>query len=510
MSGLYPNFKIPMLPLTSALCLFGLCFFLKPTLVIGQTVLTIEGGHFVQGTSGTLQLNEADFINNGNYLNEGGLVYFTGQDPDAQSVIGGDSISHFDVLEVFKDGTVRLEQNIIVDNEFIIQNGFLDLNGDTLTFGTPEGFIEGDDEDYRIIGPNGGVVQITIDPNGPINTTPGSLGLRITSSQNLGPTLIQREYVPVALNDTLSIEAIFKVFPTNNANLDATLRFEYWEAELNGHDEATLGSWKRDSAFWYNPGGTPAPNSNRVTLTNVDVLSEFTLAPNAPAVDLRVFLAGSYDDANLEMTDELRAANLIPTTEPYTELGYTFPASGGGEQINPQVFNISGSDAIVDWVFVELLDAIDPTTVIAARAALLQKDGDVVDLDGRSTLSFPEISTAQSPLISVRHRNHVGVIAESPVDLSNGPVVLDFTIDPDLAAGGAAAFIDFGNGHYGLISGDFNGDGQVQNTDFNALSLYLGSSGYKSGDLDLNGQVQNSDIQIKLTPNLGRGAQFGY
>lgn len=477
--------------------------------VIGQTVLTIEGGHMVQATTGKIRLKGTNFMNNGSFRSEGGEVYISDNDPNGLTTIGGDSVTHFFILEVFDAGTVQLQQNITVEQEFIIEGGLLDLNGDTLTF-SPNGFIEGELEENRIIGPNGGVVQITRDLNAPTNRNPGNLGVQITSDQNLGPTLVQRSHVPVQLNDTVSMERVYRVFPTNNTNLDATVKLKYFETELNGHQESTLGVWRRDSAFWYNPTSTLESNSDEVVLNNVDYLSEFTLAPNAPMVDLRVFLAGPYNNASLEMTDELRNTNLIPTTEPYSELGYTFPASGGGEQVNPQVFNISGSDAIVDWVFVELRDATDDSNVIAARAALLQKDGDVVDLDGRSALSFPEISTMQSPLISVRHRNHVGVIAASPVDLSNGPVVPDFTIDPDLAEGGSAAFINFGNGHYGLISGDFNGDGQVQNIDFNALTTDLGSSGYKSGDLDLNGQVQNSDLQIKLTPNLGRGAQFTY
>ena len=47
--------------------------------------------------------------------------------------------------------------------------------------------------------------------------------------------------------------------------------------------------------------------------------------------------------------DALRTAQLIPVNEPYTALGYKH-IGGGGESVNPSVF----TDAIVDWVFLEL------------------------------------------------------------------------------------------------------------------------------------------------------------
>jgi hypothetical protein len=50
--------------------------------------------------------------------------------------------------------------------------------------------------------------------------------------------------------------------------------------------------------------------------------------------------------------------------------------------------------------------------------------------------------------------------------------------------------------------------GQVQNTDYNVMVLTLGTSGYVSGDFDLNGQVQNTDLQLKLVPDIGKGQAF--
>ena len=63
-------------------------------------------------------------------------------------------------------------------------------------------------------------------------------------------------------------------------------------------------------------------------------------------------------------------------------------------------------------------------------------------------------------------------------------------------------------GTYAMLSGDFDANGQVQNSDSAAVILLLGSAGYSSGDMDMNGQVQNQDIINIITPNTGKGEQF--
>ena len=57
------------------------------------------------------------------------------------------------------------------------------------------------------------------------------------------------------------------------------------------------------------------------------------------------------------MNDTLRTLNLLPAAEPYSAL--TRFGHIGGEQVNPGVFTITGNNAIVDWVLVELRSAGD-------------------------------------------------------------------------------------------------------------------------------------------------------
>jgi len=172
-------------------------------------------------------------------------------------------------------------------------------------------------------------------------------------------------------------------------------------------------------------------------------------------VSARTFLDGSFSTGL--MSDALRSASLIPTMEPYTALGYSH-VSGGGEQVSSAVLAVTGSNAIVDWVVVELRDASTPSNTLATRSALVQRDGDVVDLDGISPVSFN--LPAGSFRVAIRHRNHLGVMTAAPVALSASSTIIDFTNSATAIYGTDARKNN--NGTMTLWPGDVTFDGQVK------------------------------------------------
>lgn len=163
---------------------------------------------------------------------------------------------------------------------------------------------------------------------------------------------------------------------------------------------------------------------------------------------LRVYLEGALmqnggakgSDNRPLMRDNLRlnpftGQNYIPVNDPYSINSYFVQVSSKFVKVGPgtlakyktipdpqTVFNITGQNAIVDWVFVELRSKTDNSKVIATRSGLLQRDGDVVDLDGLSYLSFPGVME-DSFYVVVKHRNHLGVMSGI---VSNNELV-DFT-----------------------------------------------------------------------------------
>ncbi|MFQ5446026.1 MAG: hypothetical protein ACE5FF_03765, partial [Saprospiraceae bacterium] len=223
-------------------------------------------------------------------------------------------------------------------------------------------------------------------------------------------------------------------------------------------------------------------------------------------VNLQGALIGTSPTDTL-MRDDLRAKGLIPLTEPYTAMSPEFKHYGGGgnETITDSagVLGVTGADAIVDWVFIELRSSLNLDSIHYTRSALLQRDGDIVDVDGSSTLSFPSAS-AGSFYVAVRHRNHLGVMTAEALDLSPIVQTIDF-IDNAFLNNGTYAQIDL-NGNMAMWAGDLNGDGRsiYQGPGNDVLDLFTTvlydsgntgfianyiTSGYLGADIDMDGRA---------------------
>ena len=131
-------------------------------------------------------------------------------------------------------------------------------------------------------------------------------------------------------------------------------------------------------------------------------------------VSIKIRLAGPANNGSMDA--HLADGNLLPGSEPYTALGKTHVKGGGNETAYKGVFSQTGDDAIIDWLMVELRDKNDRSRVLYTRSALLQKDGDVVDMDGTSPLTFSRLEDTDY-FIAVKHRNHLAVMTESALQI---------------------------------------------------------------------------------------------
>lgn len=139
------------------------------------------------------------------------------------------------------------------------------------------------------------------------------------------------------------------------------------------------------------------------------------------------------------------------------------------------VFSVTGREAIVDWVYIELRDKNDNTNIIATRTGLLQRDGDVADLDGIHGLRFPGIPVDDYHVV-VRHFRHLGAMTanpQTPVQLFD---LVDFTT-PTLE------LFDYGTTHPVYNSVDFTGLAMNDGVKFGYRALW-------AGDFDGNGKIK--------------------
>jgi hypothetical protein len=214
---------------------------------------------------------------------------------------------------------------------------------------------------------------------------------------------------------------------------------------------------------------------------------------------MKIILQGGYVSGAGLMRDSIRAKGYFPTTEPYTALGYVYE-NGGGENINPSLLSVTGNNALVDWVIVEARNAHNNEDVISSRAALLQRDGDIVDLDGLSPVKVAKTCEGEYYIV-VRHRNHLSVMTGNRIGLKVGsvpnPVNLSLASTPTY---GTNAQKDMGNGLRALWAGDATRDGAVRYNgaanDRVSILTAVGITtpnnivnGYNLNDINLDGRV---------------------
>jgi hypothetical protein len=240
---------------------------------------------------------------------------------------------------------------------------------------------------------------------------------------------------------------------------------------------------------------------------------EFTSTNVTLPLAIKTFLSGPYDQGSGLMRDDLRAAGLVPLAEPYSPSAYVV-SENAATQTTPAVFAVTGTNAVVDWVLIEMRSPNAPYNVLASQVALLQRDGDVVRPDGTTLPSFS--ATPGNYLIAVRHRNHLGVMTATPVALTSATTAIDLT-NPLTATYGTTAQLQVGNKQV-MWAGDATGNGVVKYTgsgnDRDPILVAIGGSTpnavltnvYDRRDTNMDGMIKytgaNNDRDPILT-NVG-------
>ncbi len=217
------------------------------------------------------------------------------------------------------------------------------------------------------------------------------------------------------------------------------------------------------------------------------------------SVSVRALLEGPYDANTTFMNDGLRVAGLIPITEPFTALGFTHVTEGPVPPVSPSVFNTTAPafNSIVDWVMLELRSASSPTTVLQTRTGLVQRDGEVVSLDGVSQLVFNYLPG--SYYVAIRPRNHLGCMTGSPLALSTSTTTNVLFSLPSTSTYGIEARKIIGTRAV-LWAGDTGHDGSIRYTgagnDRDPVLQKVGSTpngsviGYFTEDVNMDGIVR--------------------
>lgn len=207
------------------------------------------------------------------------------------------------------------------------------------------------------------------------------------------------------------------------------------------------------------------------------------------SLQTRALLQGPYRADTGLMQDNLRELGLLPMTQPYNKSPFNY---AGSEQLNLDLAMVTGKDAVVDWVLVEIR-APNESTILASKAALIQRDGDIVDpVTGSRSLNFK--LEAGDYWVSLRHRNHLGVRTSQVLALSSSRGMVDFSQTATPVFGKAARLES--NNLALLWAGDVNHDER------------LIAAGINSDSAEIFNEILKAPSNINLNSSYRLSAYF--
>jgi len=227
-------------------------------------------------------------------------------------------------------------------------------------------------------------------------------------------------------------------------------------------------------------------------------------------LDLKVFIEGAFNGTDMNTT--LNSLGYLPLEQPFNQSPWFY----NGTETVPSIPNPD----IVDWILVEIriTDGDSSTATTETRferkAGFLLKNGSIVDDDGVTSLRFSAI------LASAKGSDKVHGVVYSPgqsgertssemTTAKNTTFSYDFTSGPDQVYGGSHAHKEIAPGVWGMIAGDGDQDGTIDNEDKNDRWLPdLGNIGYFFSDFNRDGQVDLADKEDYWMPNAGTGSRI--
>lgn len=251
-------------------------------------------------------------------------------------------------------------------------------------------------------------------------------------------------------------------------------------------------------------------NAQNASLVTIPITMNVT---SGMMVDVKVFLEGPYNATNDNMNLFLNTTAAIPLAQPYNPVLPYY-----GNNVPSWLYN--GTEAVaaipagvVDWVIIELRDAVDAAsatgaTMIAKQACFIYADGSVKGIDG--LVPTFSVTPSQGLFAVIWHRNHLAIMNASPLVEAGGMYSYDFSTAATQVYGGSVGYkqLDLSPVVWGMIAADGNADKNTNTQDkLNVWKVDSGSSGYKGGDFNLDSQVNTQDKLNVWKPNSGKSSQ---
>jgi len=209
-----------------------------------------------------------------------GIIEFYG---DSLQEIAGDSLSKFEKLIINNKGKgIKLSQHIVVSDTLFMNDGDVNLTNFNIDL-LSTGYVTGETPNNRFKAVDGmgnegmgnGVIKYLTVINNVTDYNIAGLGFSVTTSYNLGSTLLQRGHKKQLINGMSSINRFYDFTPTLVNSVNYT--FQYYDVEVaeqpNSEDSLVLVHYHNNE--WI-PIYTNRDTPNNILWTITDKFSKIT------------------------------------------------------------------------------------------------------------------------------------------------------------------------------------------------------------------------------------------
>jgi hypothetical protein len=487
------NILLTILPLVASISTFAQLTVNTPITLTGGAVLTVQ---------------DMDIITNAN-IEGNGTVLVNG---NTTTNIQGNSNSVPNLTINKTSGDVNLASNLLVNNDLDLAGGKFILGANTASVSASSN-ITGSSSNYIVT--NGtGVISKAVSsdltnyllPLGPSTTSYNPLAIT-TSGTYSSASLTARSEGSVHPNNPAGNNSYLNSYwPITRTGITGNMSATGTYIDPTGFTgtESQIQGAAYTSGVWNFSGNSINTTANSVT-ANIPSAGGDLYGTNVFLyVKAKAYLQGAYNTGTLDMRNQLNA--VLPTTDPYRSAPYN-TAFTHVNNPTPEVASSSvltnstaGGDRIVDWVFLELRDnatvGFPGRNVVATRAALIQKDGDIVDVDGISPVLFRNVPNSAGYTLAIRHRNHLGMSTDPSTNLLTfnadpANTTVDFTTMTNAQIFGTAVAYKVIGSVNTLWAGNSRHDAKVAftglNNDKDPINANLSTLGYYNTDVNMNG-----------------------
>lgn len=454
--------------------------------LVVQGDLTVGNGGDILN-DGTTTVNANVTINTGGTYNTSstGTITFQGT---ADQTVGGTATPTINGTMVVNNGNNVIFNTGATVQSLTLTSGSVKLGNNNLT---ATGTISGASTSQYIVTDGTGTLDQTVGGTAvtfPVgNSTYNPITLTNSGTSDL---LSVRVVDGLPTNFTATDHVVNRTWEVSEgtaggSTLDATVQWNNAD-ELTPFDETDaavgLTADNGTSFAWGASGAATGTDPYTLSGTGFSGVGEFVVGDyffEGIELDVDLFLAGPYSAGSMSTA----LNTYIPTTDPYgTSTTVTSVPAGA-----------------VDWVKVELRDKTDNTSVLHTFAYFVDANGQLLNTDGTVDAKLTGVTKDQY-YIAVNHRNHLGAMTSSTVDLSTSPS-FDFTTGTGI--NGTNPVKDLGSSVFGLWPGDANADGVIgyvaSPSDISPISTaVITDPGNPSGFTNyvINGVYDDADVNL--------------